>query len=106
LNSWEVTICNLGHAYRKIRYIYNIYSVDKFIFKENFYSKFPNVNFLIIIYRNYEKAKEQFEMVFSLDPSNYQAYSAMAYIYQIEGRLDEAISYYHSVNLYNHFYFY
>ncbi|OUM64943.1 hypothetical protein PIROE2DRAFT_30202, partial [Piromyces sp. E2] len=69
LNSWEVTICNLGHAFRKIR--------------------------------NFEKAKEQFEKVFSLNPSNSQAYSAMAYIYQIEGKLDEAISYYHSALVLN-----
>jgi anaphase-promoting complex subunit 6 len=69
LNNWEITLCNLGHAYRKIR--------------------------------NYEKAKEQFEKVFSLNPSNSQAYSAMAFIYQIEGNLDEAIYNYHSALVLN-----
>ncbi|ORX43419.1 TPR-like protein [Piromyces finnis] len=69
LNSWEVTLCNLGHAYRKIR--------------------------------NYNKAKEQFEKVFSINPSNSQAYSAMAFIHQIEGNLDEAIYNYHSALVLN-----
>jgi len=51
--------------------------------------------------RKYEKAKEQFEKVFSLNPSNSQAYSAMAFIYQIEGKLDEAIFNYHSALVLN-----
>ncbi|ORX75331.1 TPR-like protein, partial [Anaeromyces robustus] len=69
MNYWEITLCNLGHAYRKIR--------------------------------NYGKAKEQFEKVFSLNPANSQAYSAMAFIYQIEGNLDEAIYNYHSALVLN-----